>query len=111
MPCYSIARTWNCSSSPIDDRYEVSLAPRATTTALELGSHLDRKRRMVDVALNVRRSLQSDRLSADHARDLAAHDDLATRDHSRHLSFLTDDYLGRLHVTFNLTVHLENAAG
>jgi hypothetical protein len=65
---------------------------------------------MVDIAVNVRRGLQSDRLSADHARDLAAHDDLSTRDHSRHLSFLTDDYLGRLHVTFYLAVDLQNAA-
>jgi hypothetical protein len=101
-------RDWSASS--IDDRYEVSLAPRATTATLELGSHLDRKRHMVDVAVNVRRSLQSDRLSADHARDLAAHDDLSTRDHSRDLPFLTDDHLGRLHVAFNLAVNLQNAA-
>jgi len=64
---------------------------------------------MVDVALNLRRSLQGDRLSADNAGDLATHDDLSTRDHSRHLSSLTDDHLGRLHVTFDLAVDLKHA--
>jgi hypothetical protein len=53
---------------------------------------------------------EGDRLSADHAGELAAHDGLSARDHSRDLSFLTDDYLGRLHITFNLAIDLQNAA-
>ena len=65
---------------------------------------------MVDVAINLRRSLKGDRLSADNAGHPATHDDLSTRDHSRDLSFLTDDHLGRLHVTFDLAVDLEHAA-
>ena len=43
-------------------------------------------------------------MSADNAGDLATHDDLSTRDHARDLSFLTDDHLGRLHVTLDLAV-------
>ena len=34
--------------------------------------------------------------------DLATHNDLPTRDHARHLSFLTYDHLGRLHVAVSL---------
>src|SRR5262249_796742 len=101
---------WDRTSSSLDNRNEVSLALRTTTAAIELGSHLDRKRHMVDIAFNLRRSLEGDSLPADHAGDRATHDDLSTGDHSRHLPLLTDDHLCRLHIAFNLAVDLQDAA-
>jgi hypothetical protein len=52
--------------------------------------------------------LQRNRLSTDDAGDLVAHDDLAARDHSRHLPYLADDDLGRLDIAFDLAVDLQD---
>jgi len=53
--------------------------------------------------------LAGDRLSAHVSGDFAADDDLLSRNHSRHLSSLADDDLGRLNVTFDLVVDLQDA--
>jgi hypothetical protein len=90
-------------------RNEVCLTLGATAAAVELGALLDRKRHMVDVAVNLRRGLEGDRLRADDARDRAAHDNLSTRDHPRYLAPLADDYFGRVNVAFDLTIHLQQA--
>src|SRR5215470_15994923 len=74
-----------------------------------MGSLFDRKRHMMDVAVHLRRGLQGNRLSADDAGDLAAHDNLATGDHSRHLPFLANDDLGCLDIAFNLAIDLQDA--
>jgi hypothetical protein len=78
--------------------------------AVEVSTLLDREGHVMDVGFNVTGGLQGNRLSTDDARDSAAHDDLLARDHSRHLSFLTDDDLGCPNVTFNLTIDLQAAA-
>jgi hypothetical protein len=78
--------------------------------AVEVSTLLDREGHVMDVGFNVTGGLQGNRLSTDDARDSAAHDDLLARDHPRHLSFLTDNDLGRANVTFNLTIDLQAAA-
>jgi hypothetical protein len=35
---------------------------------------------------------------------------MTARDHTRHLAFLANDHLGRLYVTFDLAVDLQNTA-
>jgi hypothetical protein len=97
-------------SFSIQHRNEVSLVPRAPAMAVEVSTLLDREGHVMDVGFDVTGGLQGNRLSTDDARDSAAHDDLLARDHSRHLSFLTDDDLGRANVTFNLTIDLQAAA-
>ena len=73
-----------------------------------MSSLLDRKRHMVDIAVHFRRGLQGNCLTADDAGDLAAHDNLAAGDHSRHLTFLAYDDLGSLDIAFDLTVDLQD---
>ena len=64
----------------------------------------------MNVPVDVRRGLKGNRLCANDAGHGATHNDLAARDHSRHLPFLADDDLGRLDIAFDLTVDLQNAA-
>ena len=53
--------------------------------------------------------MQGDRLTTNHARDRTADDHPLARDHSRHLTFLTDyDFSGQ-HVTLDLAVDLKDS--
>jgi hypothetical protein len=63
-----------------------------------VGTLLDGKRHVVDVAVSMWRGLERDGLSADDTGDRPAHDHLAAGNHSGYLAFLADDDLGRLHV-------------
>src|SRR6516162_7449552 len=63
----------------------------------------------MNVPVDVRRGLEGNRLSADDAGHGTTHNDLAARDHSRHLPFLADNDLGRLDIAFDLTVDLQHA--
>jgi hypothetical protein len=72
-------------------------------------SLLDRKRHVMNVPVDMRRGLEGNRLCTDDAGHGATHDDLAARDHSRHLPLLADDDLSRLDIAFDLTVDLQDA--
>ena len=78
--CSNVCR-WGCTSCVYDSK-EIRLAPRTTAAALKMSTLLDRKRHVVDVAFNLRRSLQCDRLPADDTRDRTSDDHLLPRDHS-----------------------------
>ena len=92
----------------IDDGIEIRLAGRTTAAALEQRALLDRKRHVVDVAVDLRGGLQGDRLSANDAGDLAADDHLLAGDHAGHLAPFADDDLGALHITLDLAVDLQD---
>jgi len=95
-------------ASAIYDCVEVRFALGATAAALEVGSLLDRKRHVVDVAVDLRRGLKGNGFSAYDARDSAANDHLLTRDHAGHPALLAHDNLGGLNVTLDLTIDLQN---
>ena len=59
---YSLART-----SPLHDRNEICLALCTTAAPFKMRSLFDRKRHVVDVTVNLRCSLEGNRLSADDA--------------------------------------------
>jgi hypothetical protein len=65
---------------------------------------------VVDIAFNMGRGLQGNRLATHDTRDLAANDYVLAGNHTSDFALLTDYDLRTLHVAFDLSVDLQDTA-
>src|SRR5215813_3375178 len=81
----------------------------SSAPAVELCALLDGQRYVMDVALDVRRRLQSYHYSANDTRNLPAYDHPLGADGAGDLTLFADDDLAARYIALHLTVHLKRA--
>jgi hypothetical protein len=94
----------------LNDRIEACLVGGAAAASLEHRTLLYGKRHVMNVAFNMGRGLQANGLAADDAGDSAADDHVLRSDHTGDFALLSDDHLRALHVAFDFSIDLQEAA-
>src|SRR5262249_45697965 len=84
-------------------------ASSSPASAVELGTLLDGKRHVMDVAFHVRRGLQGHRSPTNDTGDGAAHNHPLSRDGAGHFPHLADDDFGAPDVSFDLPINLQRS--
>ena len=73
---------------------------------VEVCALFDRERHVMNIGLDVARGLEGHRLRANDTQDRAAHNHLLARDHPGHSALFTNEDLGRLNITLDVTINL-----